>query len=147
MLLQGSFSVGCCAKLMIYPLYLLPCTTGLNTWPLNNSWLCMCVCPSEDAGFYFQLSSLPWQRSGHMAVASLVSEHTDMLFTCYKACKHRINSWITFSGLWKQTLGFFSPLCWGKLCQKYKTWAEIYFEFLKLPGDCPKFVEDPVTSN
>lgn len=47
--------------------------------------------------------------------------HKDMLVTCYKTCKHRINSWITFSGLWKQTLGFFFSSLLGKIMRIWNT--------------------------
>lgn len=46
-LIKESFSVGHCNKLLIYPLYPLPQTTGLNTWPQHGSWLAvlrLCVC-------------------------------------------------------------------------------------------------------
>lgn len=55
-LLEGSYSTACWTKLMMYPLYLLPSTTGLNTWPLNNSWVC--VCPRMQ-GFIFSCHHCP----------------------------------------------------------------------------------------
>ena len=51
--IKGSFPVGYCSKLHIYPLHPLPLTTGLNTRPRHNSWLETfghCVCVSGKGG-------------------------------------------------------------------------------------------------
>lgn len=67
-----AFSVGCCCKLIMYPLYLLDCTFGINTWLWHNSWrtgswlMCFSVCvwvcwlvAAAAAGFIFSCHHNP----------------------------------------------------------------------------------------